>query len=161
MVQSDPNHTATEEDSLMSSRNQDPKYHRALRRLPALKMKVTTGTNFAAIYNYFFDHFGENPEFMRLGEPSEQPLLEQILTHMANTVYKTQVSLVHSRFVHLPDQKFIHGSCLLKEGVVTFFYFEDLDAGMAALASPGRSVETRLVRFSVKQMGKVTPASGN
>jgi hypothetical protein len=44
--------------------------------------------------------------------------------------------------------------------MASFFYFEDLDAGMVSLITP-RSARVQIVRFSMKQMGKVSPSSAN
>ncbi|MBI3959277.1 MAG: hypothetical protein HY328_10755 [Chloroflexi bacterium] len=147
---------------MKSTRKQGPEYYQALRRLPALKLKMATGTDFSAIYHFFFEHFGENPAFMTMGEQTRHPLLEQTLAHIARSVFKTDLSLPsHVRLIHLPDQHFIHGTCLFPKLLATFFYFEDLDAGMAAFVSSSFSGETEVARFSVKQLGKPSPVSTN
>jgi len=147
---------------MKSNRRQRPEYYQALRRLPALKLKMATGTDFSAIYNFFFEHFGENVVFMKMGEQTRHPLLEQTLAHIARSMFKADISLPSQvRLIHLPDQHFIHGTCLFPKLLATFFYFEDLDAGMAAFASSAFSGETKIARFSVKQPGKPSPVSKN
>jgi hypothetical protein len=134
--------------------------YRVFRRLPALKMKMTTGTDFTAIFHFFFEHFGENPEFMKLGKKIDHPLLAQILAHVARSVFAKVSTPTRSEFVHLPDQHLIHGFCMFDDVMASFFYFEDLDAGMVSLITP-RSARVQIVRFSMKQMGKVSPSSAN
>jgi hypothetical protein len=134
--------------------------YRVLRRLPALKMKMATGTDFTAVFHFFFEHFGEKPDFMKLGKKIDHPMLAQVLTHVAGSVFRNAANIKHSTFLHLPDQHFIHGSCIFEGVMASFFYFEDLDAGMASLMSPG-SLRVQVVRFSIKQMGKVSPSSAN
>ena len=147
---------------MKSTRKHGPEYYQAVRRLPALKLKMATDSDFSAIYNFFFEHFGENPEFLKFGEQIEHPLLEQTLTHIARAVFKTNLSLPrHAKFIHLPDQHFVHGSCLFTGVLAAFFYFEDIDAGMAAFLSTSLTGNTEMARFSVKQLGKSSPVSAN
>ena len=145
-----------------STRKHGPAYYRAMQRLPALKLKMATISDFSAIYNFFFEHFGENPEFLKFGEQIQHPLLEQTLTQIARAIFKTKLSVPREgRFIHLPDQHFVHGTCLFTGIVATFFYFEDIDAGMAAFLSFSQPGKTEMARFSVKQLGKPSPVSNN
>ena len=144
------------------NRKQRLEYHQAVRRLPALKLKMATESDFSAIYNFFFEHFGENPEFLKFGDHIEHPILEQTLTHIARAIFKTDLPLTtHGRFIHLPDQHFVHGSCLFTGIMAAFFYFEDIDAGMAAFLSMSFTGNTEMARFSIKQLGKSSPVSAN
>jgi hypothetical protein len=38
-------------------------------KLEKLRKELATGKNFGQIWDYFFDHFGENDAFMRLPKP--------------------------------------------------------------------------------------------
>ena len=56
-----------------------------LRKLEDLKEKMQVEEDFGAIWKFFFDHFGENPEFMALGARAGEsmrlflePILESI-----------------------------------------------------------------------------------
>ena len=62
-----------------------------LRKLEDLKEKMQVEEDFGAIWKFFFDHFGENPEFMALGAQADEemrlflePILESICKQLVN-----------------------------------------------------------------------------
>lgn len=133
-----------------------------VKQLPALKVKLVTAKNFLDVFNYFFDHFGENEDFMGLGEPKPHPLLEEVLVHTARQVIQSPVIIVRNAFfIHLPEQHFIHGACLFNAHLANFFYFEDIDTGMLALAPSPLGKETQIARFSCQQLGKPRKPANN
>ncbi|MCI0399534.1 MAG: hypothetical protein L0332_24130 [Chloroflexi bacterium] len=119
-----------------------------LGRLEILKKKLVAETDFYRVFNYFFDHFGENEAFLDLGGPTRHPTLEKIIAQVGGGLLGTRVVLMNLLLIRLPEQGFIHGGCVLNGHVVNFFYFEDIQVGMMAIALSRKQGETKIVRFS-------------
>ncbi len=132
-----------------------------LRHLQALKLKMGTATDFSEVYNYFFDHLGENPAFLDIGQPTRHEVLEQVLANIAGKILKTRrVAIQRALFIHLPEHGFIHGTCHLNNNhIATFFYFEDIDAGMMATSPMPPTGETQIARFSCHRLGHQRPSA--
>ena len=114
-----------------------------LRKLEDLKEKMQIEEDFGAIWKFFFDHFGENPEFMALGARADETMhlfLEPILENICKQLVKREVMAAQFILTELPDQKFYHGPCLTDAGIAVVFYFEDLKMGMFSL-TPGLGSE--------------------
>src|SRR5215470_19456501 len=114
-----------------------------LRKLDDLKEKMQLEEDFSAIWKFFFDHFGENPEFMALGARADETMhlfLEPILENICKQLVKREVMAAQFILTELPDQKFYHGPCLTDAGIAVVFYFEDLKMGMFSL-TPGLGSE--------------------
>jgi len=114
-----------------------------LRKLEDLKEKMQVEEDFGAIWKFFFDHFGENPEFMALGARADETMhlfLEPILENICKQLVKREVMAAQFILTELPDQKFYHGPCLTDAGIAVVFYFEDLKMGMFSL-TPGLGSE--------------------
>jgi hypothetical protein len=127
----------------------------SLKKLPTLKMKLISATDFGEVFDYFFDHFGENEEFMNLGESTRNSLLEQALVQAASKMLNTTVIAIPKAFyISIPDYQFIHGAGQMNDALINFFYFEDIDSGMMAMASEKFGDETKLARFSCYILGE-------
>jgi hypothetical protein len=110
-----------------------------LRKLEDLKEKMQIEEDFGTIWKFFFDHFGENPEFMTLGSRADETMrlfLEPILEGICKQLVNREVMAAQFILTELPDQKFYHGPCLTDAGIAVVFYFEDLKMGMFSL-TPG------------------------
>ncbi len=122
-----------------------------LRKLEELKEKMRTEDDFGAIWKFFFDHFGENPEFMtygnRAGETMRQ-FLEPILESICKQIVKHEVMTAQFILTEIPDQMFYHGPCLTDAGIAVVFYFEDLKMGMFSLTPALESGLVHYGRFS-------------
>lgn len=130
----------------------------SLKLLSTLKMKMVQANDFGKVMDYFFDHFGENDQFMRLGEPTRHELLEQVLAATAKQTLRTsKVQITNGFFIHLPEQQFLHGACQLNGRLSNFFYFEDIDSGMVAIVTEPTKSETQIARFSCQMAKDVSP----
>jgi hypothetical protein len=110
-----------------------------LRKLEDLKEKMQVEEDFGTIWKFFFDHFGENPEFMTMGgraDESMRQFLEPILESICKELVNREVMTAEFILTEIPDQKFYHGPCLTDAGIAVVFYFEDLNMGMFSL-TPG------------------------
>ena len=118
-----------------------------LKKLEDLKEKMQVEEDFGTIWKFFFDHFGENPEFMTMGARADETMhlfLEPILENICKQLVNREVMATQFILTELPDQKFYHGPCLTDAGIAVVFYFEDLKMGMFSL-TPG--IGSELVHY--------------
>ena len=128
-----------------------------LHMLPLLKKKLVQATEFNLVFHYFFDHFGENREFMSLGQEVHNRELESIISRIAGELLGTQVLLMKLMLIRVPKQQFVHGTGIFNGRLATFFYFEDINVGMMALLGPHPDAETKFTRFSGMHMPPAKP----
>ena len=131
-----------------------------LRKLEDLKEKMQAEEEFGAIWKFFFDHFGENEEFMKLGARADEDMrlfLEPILESICKQVVNRDVMVAQFILTGLPDQKFYHGPCLTDAGVAVVFYFDDLKMGMFSLTPALGSSLVHYGRFSTMQVTGNSP----
>jgi hypothetical protein len=113
-----------------------------------LKDKLIHAEQFADIMNYFFDHFGDHPEFLALGERVESPLLEAVLEAVAKQLFGREVPVEHMLLTRLPEHGLIHGGASLGGKPATVLYFEDVCKGLLTVIWSARPPETKFARFS-------------
>lgn len=112
-----------------------------------LKTKLTTAKKFDEIWNYFFDHFMENADFMAMGKPIQRhELLEAVLAQIAGRLFKVDAAVLEIRLIKLDEQNFIHGCGMLNGHLTSVIYFEDDHVGIFNIVMDnGR---TEMARFS-------------
>jgi hypothetical protein len=125
-----------------------------LHLLKTLKKKLVDEKDFFKVMNYFFDYFGENQAFIDLGAPARHELLETILGQVGETLVGSPVVLSNLRTLHLPEHKFFHGACTINRQMATFFFFEDIQVGLMAVAKSLHAAETKIIRFTGYQVSK-------
>ena len=122
-----------------------------LQKLEDLKEKMQVEEDFGAIWKFFFDHFGENPEFMAIGAQADETMhlfLEPIMESICKQVVNQEVMAAQFVLTEIPDQKFYHGPCLTDAGIAIVFYFDDLKMGMFSLTPSLGSGLVHYGRFS-------------
>jgi hypothetical protein len=122
-----------------------------LELLAVLKDKLVHATQFTDVINYFFDHFGEDPEFIDLGEQTRHAFLESVLAEVGYQMFGSRVAVMDLLLTRVPGRHFIHGGGILNGRVATVLYFEDIAVGLIAVASAS-SAETKLARFTGKPL---------
>jgi hypothetical protein len=123
-----------------------------LSRLATLKEKLVTAREFSKVFDYFLDHFGENPDFIALGERADCPFLEAVLAQVGHTLFQRKVWVTEMLLTELPEQHFIHGTCRIAGRLATVIYFDDIHTGLMVVILSESPSETRLVRFSGRPM---------
>ena len=116
--------------------------------LATLKDKLIHATNFGDVMNYFFDHFGEDPDFIALGDRAEDAFLQAVFEEVGGQIFGGKVRVTNVLLTRLPEQQFVHGGFLLNGQLGNVFYFEDLQMGLMAVVVSVAPSETRMVRFS-------------
>jgi hypothetical protein len=118
--------------------------------LSVLKERLIQAKQFSEVWEYFMDHFGENRQFLVLGERVRHALLEDLITQMAKKLCDVDVKVEDILLKSLAEQQFFHGGVISPQGeMINVLYFDDIDMGTLAVASI-RSPMTTVARFSVR-----------
>lgn len=120
--------------------------------LTTLRKMVHEAKTFSDVWDYFLTNFGENPEFMSLGEDLTQTknidFLIQALTEVGRQLFagKSALRLVGIKLRRIPEAGFIHGTLFMEGRLTSVMYFEEIHKGIfAILWDPP---ETKFVRFT-------------
>jgi hypothetical protein len=123
-----------------------------LTRLATLKQKLQTAREFSEVWRYFMDHFGDDPDFMALGEQTRDNFLEQAVSQIAAQLTGAPVTVASMILIRLPEHGFIHGSVVLGGRPGNVMYFEDIHMGLMGVAWSAETAEAKFVRFSGRQL---------
>ena len=119
-----------------------------LGKLVDLRRLLVEATDFFAVYGFFMDHFGENPEMITLGTQLQDPTFVAVLEKIGAQILGKNARIVDPLLLHLPEQKLIHGGFVIGSHFGCVFYFEDLEKGLAAFGSM-EGGPSQLARFSL------------
>ncbi len=128
-----------------------------IEKLSDLKDKLLTGENFSDTYNYFFDHFGENNEFMRMSKKTKHPVIKKIISSIGEQLFKKKVDVTHMMLLKFPKSDFYHGACFIDGKMGGIIFFQDIDMGMISIVK--EYPETLFIRFSTVQMETGDPVT--
>jgi hypothetical protein len=120
--------------------------------LATLKDKLIHAKEFSDVMNYFFDHFGEDPDFIALGERTESPFLVAVLEQVGEQMFGRSVQLTNLLMTRLPEHQFIHGGFIINGRLANLIYFEDIHKGLMAVVASVSPGETKFVRFTGRPM---------
>lgn len=112
------------------------------KKLDELKEMVKTEDDFGKIWKFFFDHLGENMEFMSLGHQTKNKLISKLMKETLKTSAQAQlkkqtVLISNLLLIEIPKRGFYHGPAMVDEYMASVFYFEDLKMGMMSLSRLG------------------------
>ena len=131
--------------------------------IDTLKSKMQTVENFADAWNYFFDHLGENPAFLREGKRIEDEMLKFLIVQSVKSAGKGATNITQCMFVEVGGN-FVHGPVIIGPNMVNLLYFRDINMGMLAIVSLTKKTrETHFVRItaSIVQGGSKDAAPFN
>ena len=124
--------------------------------LETMRYKIMTGKDFSEIFNYFFDHFGENRAFIDACVPSppeDNEMLVQLLGHIGGAIFKTnKVRMDIMGLLKIAEYDFIHGGVVMNGCMGTVLYCEDAQKGIIALSPAKPGGNTQFVRFSAEML---------
>lgn len=121
----------------------------------ALKEKILGAENFNEPWEYFFDHFSENPAFMNMGEKTQNPLLQSILEEVGERLFRQKVKVTDMMLTEIPQHNFVHGACFVQGRLASVLFFKDVKVGMLSILGSARSHEVSMIRFTgVEVQGK-------
>ncbi len=121
-----------------------------LSRLEKLKDLIVSAESFGDPWDYFFDHFGDKPDFMSLGKPAEHPILQAVVEKLAREIHKgaSTVTVTKPMLVRIETHQFIHGSFFVQGRMGVLIFFEDIDMGLMSLSAESPDAPTLMMRFS-------------
>jgi hypothetical protein len=128
-----------------------------------LKKKLIMEDDFGQMYEFFMDHFGENDEFLALGQrvrqadfPITNVAVAAALATLATTAnIQNAKKAAQIQPIHLPEEHFLHGPIHLGNTFGLFFYFEDVDVGLVYVYA-GNDL-SNFARISVRPESKRPP----
>jgi hypothetical protein len=129
--------------------------------LETLKGKLLHAKDFNEVSTFFFDHFGDHPAFIALGERVEDDFLESILLQVGTQLFPGPIVLERLLLTRLAEQGFVHGGFTLNGRLGSIIYFEDVRVGLIAVVLSVSPSETRLARFTGKPLPKSWLRSNN
>jgi len=117
-------------------------------RLKILKSQLLQATDFMAVLDYFMTHFGENPQFMAMGKRTQHSVIEAAVAQTWQRLYGKPLPAGQLLLTLLPRHRFVHGGGFYGDKVLNILYFEDLQMGLLAVATPFSSSDIKLARFT-------------
>jgi len=117
-------------------------------RLNTLKSQLLQATDFMAVFEYFMTHFGENPQFMAMGKGTRHAVIEAAVAQTFQRLYGQPLPVGQLLLTMLPKQHFVHGGGFYGEKLVNVLYFDDLQMGLLAVATPFGTSAIKLARFT-------------
>jgi hypothetical protein len=129
--------------------------------LATLKERLIQAENFGTVWEYFLDHFGDDPAFIALGEPTRDAFLEAALTQVGKELFQGDVQLADLLLTRLPEHQFVHGGCTVNGRLANVLYFEDIHTGLLAIVMSMAPAETKLVRFTGRPLPRNLEPSPN
>jgi hypothetical protein len=117
-------------------------------RLNTLKSQLLQATDFMAVFDYFMTHFGENPQFMAMGKRTQHAVIEAAVAQTRPRLYGQALPAGQLLLTLLPKQRFVHGDGFYGEKLVHVLYFDDLQMGPPAVATPFGASDIKLARFT-------------
>lgn len=121
-----------------------------LAKLRTLKEMVMTATELDEPWDYFFDHFSQDLDFMALGKGVRKaPLLTRILEMVGAQVFDGKAKVRGLQLTFLRKHNFVHGACHISGRLSAVLYFTDVKMGVLSINDPGaRPHNTYFVRFT-------------
>jgi hypothetical protein len=132
-----------------------------LSRLQELKQKLIHDKDLIPVWTFFLDHFGDDPDFIALGDAITHPFLESVLAQVGMQMFPQDALVSMSKLVRLADQQFIHGSANVAGRLGVVFYFEDVQVGMVVVSDPSAFDNAKMARFSGQMLRRPGPPSDN
>jgi hypothetical protein len=117
-------------------------------RLNTLKLQLLQATDFMKVFEYFMTHFGENLQFMAMGKRTRHAVIEAAVAQTFQRLYGQPLPAGQLLLTLLPKQHFVHGGGFYGEKLVNVLYFDDLQMGLLAVATPFGASDIKLARFT-------------
>lgn len=117
-----------------------------------LKEILLSCDDFRDVYNYFFDHLTNNPDFMKMGRKSKAPFLKSALKAIGKQLFKDEVKITRLLITKIAKYSFYHGPCFINGIMSSVIFFKDIDMGMLSMIMPSSVGEVKFIRFSAIQM---------
>jgi len=114
----------------------------------ALKEKMVGAVNFDEVWEYFFDHFSENPAFMNMGKKTQSALLQSILEDVGERLFRQKAKVTNMMLTEVSQHHFVHGACFVQGRLASVMFFKDINVGMLSILSSAQKHEVSMIRFT-------------
>lgn len=120
--------------------------------LTELKHTMQTATDLGVPWGRFHDDFAMVPAYASLGDLADNERIGAALTAVAEHVLGRRHEIDDAHFVRLAEHHFWHGHCQIGPRTVIFFYYDDIDVGVAGLFRDFADPRVELARMSVVEL---------
>ncbi len=125
--------------------------------LADLKQTTQSATDLRVPWDRFHDDFAMVPAFTGLGEPAANDRIERALVAATKTALgESGLEIRNEHFVRLPRHNFWHGTCEVGPRTLIFYYYDDINVGIAGLFRSFADPRVTLARISLLDL----PAGG-
>jgi hypothetical protein len=128
-----------------------------LELLEQLKQKLSHEKELSSVWLFYMDNFADHREFIEVGEPTHNPLVEAAVTMVCQQMFGKDVAFSDLLLIRIADYQFIHGPFAIAGRMGGLIYFEDKRMGLIAVAEFPPSEEVKYARFS----GQIMRSSAN
>lgn len=132
--------------------------HMAYNRFEHLKQTLVEAKDFMVPWDMFHDHFASDPRFITFGQPATSERIEQCLESIARGTLGEAHRPRELRLIQISDYHFWHGACQLGPRVAIFFYFDDIEVGLAGLMRTLTDPHVTLARLTSVELDPRAPA---
>ena len=105
-------------------------------------------TDFETAVSHFLEDFAGDEAFILGSEREEAPHLVSVLRIGVSKALGKKVEIDSAVVSHLSGHAFFHGNARAEGRIVLFFYFQDLDTGIAMVV-PGVQGQMDIARFRI------------
>ncbi|MBY0228656.1 MAG: hypothetical protein K2W96_05185 [Gemmataceae bacterium] len=119
-----------------------------LARLQALKQKLLHDIKLPPVWEFFMGNFADQPAFVALSDKHADEFVESVVGAIARQLWPRNPAISDLKLMRVPEHQFVHGSFFAGGKIGAVFYFEDAQAGLAAICEGPPSNEVKYVRFS-------------
>jgi hypothetical protein len=132
-----------------------------LTQVQELKQKLLHEDKLATVWVFFLDHFGENRDFMALGEQTNHPFVEAVISEVGRHMFGSDTTIDNLRLTRIADQNFVHGGFGMGDHVGGVIFFEDVQMGLVMAAESPPSIDVKYARFLGQPIRRIPTPSLN
>jgi len=118
------------------------------RFLAQLREQLQHPTDYADSITFFLEEFAGDLEFIKRSDSEPLPALVAVLGRIVGKMLPATADLERPAVFQLTGHPFIHGNAVVGRHALLFFYFPDINTGIAALI-PGTHGAMEVSRFEL------------
>jgi hypothetical protein len=119
-----------------------------LDRLPELKHELLHEEELSEVWQFFLDHFADDPEFADFGELIRHPFVEAVLEQIGQQLFGPGGAINDVVLRWDAQHQFLHGAFNMGVRPGGIIFFGDIQTGMLAVPEGRPSIDVKFARFS-------------
>jgi len=125
-------------------------------KLEILEQKLLHPNDWDEAMNYFFDHFGTEPDFLEMSKKTRLPIILTMMGEIGKQLFhKNTVALVNPMMFKVKEFGMIHGTCITEGRLITFVYLMNIHKGVFSIANLATNKVEHCSRVSALPLGKL------